>query len=159
VVRYGLARGLASFRQGSSTYSSQPGPFRLSQHGFLASRAVLICSCRCNHLPTGNVGRSGRRKGRFSRRPIPCLCGGDPCLALRPCSIEVARTINQSTARKSSTAILDGQGLPLVRPELANGGGGKRKFEKGREGPMAALTILNWTTENNISPHLLRKCW
>lgn len=68
------------------------------------------------------------------------------------------RLINRQQ-RKSSTAILDGQGLPLVRPELANGGGGKRKFEKGREGPMAALTILNSTTENSISPHLLRKCW
>ncbi|KAL7960086.1 hypothetical protein V8C34DRAFT_77091 [Trichoderma compactum] len=93
------------FVRGRPPARVNPGPF-VSQHGFPASRAVLICSCRCNQLPTGNVGRSGRRKGRFSRRPIPCLCGGDPCLALRPCSIEVARTINQSTARKSSTAIL-----------------------------------------------------
>lgn len=114
VVRYEQARkdpapaeGLGSFRQGSFTYSCQPRPSRLS--------AWFPGFSSCPHLlmplqSSSNVGRSGRRKGRFSRRPIPCLCGGDPCLALRPCSIEVARTANQSAARNHQRQY--GQGLP-----------------------------------------------
>lgn len=40
----------------------------------------------------------------------PVSSGVYPCLALRPCSTEVARTINQSAAK-----IINGKGVPLVQ--------------------------------------------
>lgn len=80
----------------------------------------------------------------------PVSSGVYPCLALRPCSVEVARTINQSAAK-----IINGKGMPLVQFVISLANKVVAKIHKVSEaGPAGAVfdDLLGTTAEISTYP-------
>lgn len=82
--------------------------------------ASSSCSLCCSCLPMSAVLAAGRVASVGAQSPVSG--GVYPCLALRPCSVEVARTINQSAAKNHQQP---GHAPRAVRHQFGQQSGGK----------------------------------
>jgi hypothetical protein len=111
---------LGFFVRAPFTYLTQRRPLvPLSMASWLLE-ASSSCSPGCSCLPMSAVLAAGRVASVGAQSPVSS--GVYPCLALRPCSTEVARTINQSAAKNHQR---QGRTPRAVRHQFGQRSGGK----------------------------------